>query len=57
MAEASVSERVQMAYDKCAMLNEKSNGDGTFTIGGREMMALIELRNLAPEIVTALRGR
>ena len=46
--------RVEGAYRKCADLRERANGDGTFTIDGAKMMALIELRNLAPEIVLAL---
>ncbi|MDA0819564.1 MAG: hypothetical protein O3C52_07020 [Proteobacteria bacterium] len=33
---------------------ERANGDGTFTIDGAKMMALFELRNLAPEVALAL---
>ena len=46
--------RVEGAYRKCSDLRERNNGDGTFTIGAAKMMALIELRNLAPEVVLAL---
>ena len=48
--------RVEGAYRKCADLRERANGDGTFTIDGAKMTALIELRNLAPEVVLALLG-
>ncbi|MEE1877944.1 hypothetical protein [Altererythrobacter litoralis] len=46
--------RVEGAGCKCFDLRERANGDGTFTIDGAKMMALIELRNLAPEVVLAL---
>ena len=46
--------RVEGAYRKCSDLRERNNGDGTFTIDAAKMMALIEIRNLAPEVVLAL---
>ena len=46
--------RVEGAYRKCSDLRERNNGDGTFTIDAAKMMALIELRNLAPDVVLAL---
>jgi len=46
--------RVEGAYRKCSDLRERNNGNGTFTIDAVKMMALIELRNLAPEVVLAL---
>lgn len=52
--QAYLTARVEGAYRECADLRERTNGDGTFTIDGAQMMALIELRNLAPEIVLAL---
>ena len=49
-----LANRVEGVYCKCSELRERANGDGTFTIDGAKMMALIELRNLAPELVLAL---
>ena len=46
--------RVEGAYRKCSDLRERNNGDGTFTIDAAKMIALIELRNLAPDVVLAL---
>lgn len=51
-----VARGVHAVYRKCADLRERANGDGTFTIDGAKMMAPIELRNLAPEVVLALGG-
>ena len=52
-----LAQKIQTAYDRCKVLNERANGDGTFTLGGTEMMALIELRNLAPDAILALREK
>lgn len=51
---ADLANRVEGAYRKCSDLRERNNGDGTFTIDAAKMMALIELRNLAPDVVLAL---
>lgn len=51
---AELANRVEGAFRKCSDLRERANGDGTFTIDGAKMIALIELRNLAPEVVLAL---
>ena len=54
MSNHDLATRVEGAYRKCSDLRERNNGDGTFTIDAAKMMALIELRNLAPEVVLAL---
>lgn len=54
MPNHDLAARVEGAYRKCSDLRERNNGDGTFTISGANMIALIELRNLAPDVVLAL---
>lgn len=53
-----LSEKVRAAYDRCKLFPELArNPDGTFTVKGDAYVALIQLRNLAPEIETALAAR
>lgn len=54
MKDTDLVKRVEGAFRACADLRERNNGDGTFTIDGAKMMALIELRNLAPDVVLDL---
>ena len=54
MSNHDLAARVEGGYRKCSDLRERNNGDGTFTIDAAKMMALIELRNLAPDVVLAL---
>lgn len=54
MSNHDLAARVEGAYRKCSDLRERNNGDGTFTIDAAKMMALLQLRNLAPDVVSAL---
>ena len=54
MTNTDLTNPVEIAFRRCDDLRERDNGDGTFTIDGAKMMALIELRNLAPEVVLGL---
>jgi len=54
MSNHDLAARVEGAYRTRSDLRERNNGDGTLTIDAAKMMALIELRNLAPEVVLAL---
>lgn len=54
MSNTDLAARVEGAYRTCSELRERNNGDGTFTIDAAKMMALIELRILAPDVVLAL---
>lgn len=54
---AYLAERVQQAFDRCKVFPEAGTQDGMFMVRGDAYLALIELRNMAPEIVLALRQR
>jgi len=54
MSNHDLAARVEGAYRTRSDLRERNNGDGTLTIDAAKMMALIELRNLAPDVVLAL---
>lgn len=48
--------RLRMAYDRCKLFPEQSrNPGGSVNVSGQAFVALIELRNLVPEIENALR--
>ena len=49
-----LAHRVQMAFDRCKVFPEAGVESGYFRVRGDAYLALIELRNLAPEIVLAL---
>ncbi len=51
---AYLAERVQMAFDRCKEFPEAGAQGGYFMVRGDAYLALIELRNMAPEIVLAL---
>lgn len=51
---ADLTHRVQMAFDRCKQFPEAGVRDGIFHVRGDAYMALIELRNLCPEVVLAL---
>lgn len=50
-----LAHRVQIAFDRCKALPEAGVDRGRFIVHGDAYLALIELRNLCPEIVLALR--
>lgn len=49
--------RVQNAFDRCKAFPEAGVERGHFIVRGDAYLALIELRNLCPEIVLALQER
>jgi hypothetical protein len=49
-----LAHRVQIAFDRCKAFPEAGKRDGFFQVRGEAYLALLELRNLAPEIVLAL---
>ncbi|GAA5049770.1 hypothetical protein GCM10023208_08220 [Erythrobacter westpacificensis] len=50
-----LAHRVQNAFDRCKAFPEAGVHNGLFQVRGEAYLALIELRNLCPEIVLALR--
>ena len=50
-----LAHRVQIAFDRCKAFPEAVVDRGHFMVRGDAYLALIELRNLRPEIVLALR--
>lgn len=47
-------ERVRTAYERCKLPPEiAANDDGTFTVKGDAYLALLELRNLSPDVLLA----
>jgi hypothetical protein len=56
MNRAELAQRVRIAYDRCKDFPETgTDGRGNFVVRADAYMALIELRNLAPDIEAALR--
>lgn len=53
---ADLAQRVQMAFDRCKEFPEAGVQGGMFHVRGDAYLALIELRNLCPQIVLALRS-
>lgn len=51
---ADLADRVQMAFDRCKSFPEAGAQNGTFIVRGAAYLALIELRNMCPEIILAL---
>ena len=51
---AELADRVQMAFDRCKVFPEAGVRDGIFQVRGDAYLALIELRNMCPEIILAL---
>ena len=51
---ADLAHRVQMAFDRCKGFPEIGAQDGIFHVRGDAYLALIELRNMCPEIALAL---
>lgn len=49
-----LAERVQVAFDRCKAFPEVRKEGAFFMVKGDAYLALLELRNLAPEVVTAL---
>lgn len=47
-------QRHKAAYDRCKDLRETKLPDGSYAIEADKMLALIELRNMAPEVEMAL---
>ena len=54
---ADLAHRVQNAFDRCKAFPEAGVDRGNFIVRGDAYLALIELRNLCPEIVLALREK
>jgi hypothetical protein len=51
---AQLAEKVQRALDRCKEFPESGMHQGMFVVRPDAYLALIELRNLAPDVVTAL---
>lgn len=51
---AELAHRVQMAFDRCNAFPETGAQNGIFHVRGDAYLALIELRNMCPEIALAL---
>lgn len=49
-----LAERVQVAFDRCKEFPEVRKDGAYFMVKGDAYMALIELRNLAPQVVLEL---
>ena len=49
-----LAQRVQAAFDRCKLFPETGVRDGVFHVRGDAYLALIELRNMMPEVVLAL---
>ncbi len=49
-----LADRIQVAYDRCKAFPEAGKQDAFFMVRGDAYMALLELRNMCPEIVLAL---
>lgn len=54
---ADLIQRIEQAYERCKSFPEAGAQGGMFTVRGDAYLALIELRNLCPEIVLALGRR
>ena len=51
---AALAHRVQVAFDRCKAFPEAGKQGAYFMVRGEAYLALLELTNLAPEIVLAL---
>lgn len=52
---SDLRQRLRAAYKRCSLFPDQShNEDGTVTVKGDAFMAMLELRNLSPEIDNAL---
>lgn len=51
---ADLAKRVQMAFDRCKAFPEAGVENDQFIVRGDAYLALLDLRNMCPEIVTAL---
>lgn len=51
-----LADRVQLAFDRCKQFPEAGAQNGMFMVRGAAYLALIELRNMCPEIILALQS-